>query len=73
MAENQIVVDTDKLSDVGENIQSAIVDDKLVFVVDLKKDMGFTKSEKSIAIASSRGFRQFFDEMRYTLWVGKYV
>lgn len=67
----EITIPTEKLVDVGSNIKLADLNGRLIFVVDLAKDIGLTPSRGSLAIASSHSFRQLHDGIRYNMWVGR--
>ncbi len=72
MASKGLMIRMDELVEVGDNIQAAIVDNHLVIVVDLTKDVGKTASGGSTAISNSHGFKPMFDDgLRFSLWVGK--
>jgi hypothetical protein len=69
----QITIDTKDLEKNGTGIKTAVVDDQLIIVVDLKakpwRSAGGTG--KMDLIASTGGFREVFENWKLNLMVGK--
>lgn len=44
----------------GDNVKAIVEGDKLTLEIDLSKEFGLTKSEKSVMVASTRGNAQAY-------------
>lgn len=66
-----LTINTENLSECGENVQAGIVDGKLVIVVDPKVNLGPSSSGKMNGVASTGGFTAFPGGMKGNLYLGK--
>ncbi len=63
-----------KLSDLAEvgvdsNLRAVVVDNYLVLVNDLEINLGLSSTGKSVAIASTGGFRPVLDDIKGSIWL----
>ena len=70
---DEIRVDTQKLTEIGveSNMQVVTVDNYLVIVIDMTKDMGLSSTGKMRSVANTGGFQSLPGELKGNIWVGR--
>ena len=66
-----ITLDESNTSEVGENVKAAVVDGRLILVIDPKVSLGPSSSGKMIGVANTGGFAPFPLGLRGNLYIGK--
>ena len=68
-----ITIDESNTSEVGENVKAAVVDGRLVLVIDPKVSLGPSSSGKMIGVANTGGFAPFPLGLRGNIYFGRKV
>ena len=66
-----ITIDTNSLSEVGENIKAVVTDGQLVLVINTKENIGPSSSGKMIGVGSTGGFAVLPGGLKGNIYVGK--
>jgi hypothetical protein len=68
---SQIIINTNEMRQVGDNLMAAIQDGKLILVADLNEDLGPSSSGKMTGVASTGGFQAFPSGLKGNVYIGK--
>jgi len=66
-----IVVSKDALENTGRNMKAAVVDGKLILVIDLAQSIGPSKTGKMEGVASTEGFTSLPAGLKGNIYIGK--
>lgn len=66
-----ITINTDQLSEVGENLKAILVDGKLVLITEVDKSIGPSSSGKMDGVCSTGGFAPLPGGLKGNVYIGK--
>ena len=67
----KIVIETDDLKEVGDNLQAGIQDNHLIIVAELSKEIGKSSSGKMMGVASTGGFSTLPGNLKGNIYIGR--
>ena len=67
----KIEIDTDKMSEVGENLLAAVESGKLILVLDTQYQGDLSSSGKMRTVASTSGFALLPGSLKGNVYIGK--